>query len=126
MLSFNWAAAQLRNSLGNLWNAPITGTQSRWTVSLGSQQILQTAYAQIPDHGFSGWLQETVQFIYNGPTGLAALSFLADGSPFGLPPAALLGNVSLLSNVPEPATISLMSGSLLGLLAFSRRKKKRT
>lgn len=120
-LSFGWAAAQFREVGGLLFNGP---TMSRWTVSLGSQTVLVTAYESIPDHGFSGWKKESVTFTYNGPTSSAvSLSFLADGAPGGLPPVALLSNVAL-NTVPEPGSLMIVGVGLLASVTVARLRAK--
>jgi hypothetical protein len=52
------------------------------------------------------------------------LSFYAEGTPPGLPPVVLLGDVSVSAS-PEPATCVLVGGILLGLGIARRRLNKR-
>ena len=58
---------------------------------------------------------EYVAFTYHGSGDV--LSFIAEGSPSGLPPVALLDSVSLVgpSPTPEPGTLLLAASGLLGL-----------
>jgi hypothetical protein len=51
------------------------------------------------------------------------LSFLAVGTPAGLPPFSLLDGVTMTAAVPEPATWGMLAAGL-GLVAFARRKAK--
>jgi hypothetical protein len=66
----------------------------------------------------NGWQKQTMTFTANATT--VALNFLAEGTPEGQPPFALLSGVSVEA-VPEPLTII---GTLLGgTAAFKIRKK---
>lgn len=112
VLSYYWAAAQYTDRTG-----PI---ESGFTVMLGSQMLVDGTigtglYASIPSQGFSGWIPEYVAFTYHGSGDV--LSFIAEGSPSGLPPVALLDSVSLVgpSPTPEPGTLLLAASGLLGL-----------
>jgi hypothetical protein len=111
VLSYYWAAAQFTDSTGS--------TDTGWTVTLGNQLLVSGypggLYASIPSEGFSGWLPESIQFTYTGPSNTSEiLNFLAAGNPTGRPPVALLDSVSL-SSVQEPAPLSLV---MIGLLAL--------
>jgi hypothetical protein len=72
----------------------------------------QTQYTPVIDltsEGFSGWTQLTMTFT---PTSTSeTLSFLAIGTPGGVPPLALLDGVSL-SDIPEPASWALLVSGL--------------
>lgn len=68
----------------------------------------------------TGWTQEALTFTADAST--QVLSFLAVGTPNGLPPFALLSGVSVNAvTVPEPFTII---GTLIGGTAAFRLKKK--
>jgi hypothetical protein len=116
-VSFWWAASQQEFFNG--------ATQSQWQVSLGSQ-TQSTAFASIPNHGFSGWMSQS--FTYTATNSSEVLSFFANGSP-QVPPFALLDGVTLNANssVPEPGTITLMATGLMGAIGAVRRyqSKKR-
>ena len=59
--------------------------------------------------------------------GTAVLTFLAwgdNGSTTNLPPTVFLEGVNTVVSTPEPATLSLMGVGLLGLGAFSLRRRR--
>jgi hypothetical protein len=81
-------------------------------------------YAAARQSGFNGWKYETLSF--QATSSSEALSFLAEGTPNGVPPFALLDGVSL-NLAPEPGTWTLFAFGILGAfakLAYSRRKIK--
>nr|WP_229262497.1 PEPxxWA-CTERM sorting domain-containing protein [Duganella radicis] len=51
------------------------------------------------------------------------MSFLAVGTPAGVPPFSLLDGVSLTAAVPEPETWAML-GLGLGLIGFTARRRK--
>ena len=87
-------------------------------VSFGNQ-TQTTAILNNASHGFTGW--QTTTFTFTAQTANDVLSFLALGTPAGLPPFVLLDGVTGTA-VPEAATIGLM-GLGLGLVAVARRRK---
>jgi hypothetical protein len=100
-VSFYWAASQQYT-----FDGPTT---QQLQVSLGSE-TQSTAVINLPDQGFSGWIQQT--FTFTADSSSDELSFLASGAP-AVPPFLLLSDVSLMdSSVPEPGTMSLL---LVGL-----------
>ncbi|MEW5685191.1 MAG: PEPxxWA-CTERM sorting domain-containing protein [Pseudomonadota bacterium] len=102
-LSFDWAGAQQYGWTGE--GEAADGIN--WTVALGDQQFM-TATIHNPEKGFIPWRNQTFTFTPTSST--AVLGFIAHG-PVGVPPFALLDNVSLRSAtaaVPEPATWALM------------------
>jgi hypothetical protein len=110
-LTFYWAGAQQSG-----FNGPTT---DQWEVSLGSQ----TQYTPVIDlvsNGFSGWSKVTMTFTATSTS--EVLSFLAIGTPSGVPPFALLDGVSL-SDIPEPASWVLMVSSLAGLVGYMRWRR---
>jgi hypothetical protein len=113
VVSFYWAAAQQ-----NGFNGP---TYDQWQVSLGGQ-TLDTATVDIPSHGFSGWMYQTLTFTATSSSEL--LSFYANGGPPGVPPFALLDGVSMMA-VPEPSTWAMMLIGFggLGVAAYRSRRK---
>jgi hypothetical protein len=114
-LSFDWAGAQFTDGTG--------ATTEQYQVSLGSD----TQYTSIVDNasqGFTGWMGATMTFTATNST--EALSFFALGTPAGIPPTALLSDVSLTAVVPEPSSLVLVSIGTLGLLVIGLRRRAMT
>ena len=109
-VSFYWGAAQQSGYNGD--------TTDMWTVSLGNQSFA-TPIETIPSHGFSGWHLQT--FEYTATSNTEVLSFLAKGTPEGVPPFALLDGVSM-KPVPEAGTVVSMFIGILMMGAFVRRR----
>lgn len=112
-LSFYQAAGQQAG-----YNGPTT---ERWQVSLGTQSQLSPQY-QLASHGVGDWQQVTMTFLATAST--ETLSFLAMGTPNGVPPMVFLDGVSL-TDVTEPATLALlgMGVGALGLINARRRRQ---
>lgn len=114
-VEFDWAAAQQFSFNGD--------TTEKWIVSLGSQSISTATYAN-PNHGFSGWMHEKIVFTAQNTSDV--LSFLAVGTPDGLPPFSLLDGVSANAvAVPEAATWAMMIAGF-GLVGFAARRRRAT
>lgn len=111
LVSFYWAGAQ---------QAGFNGLNTeQFRVSLGSQNQF-TPVLQNANHGFTGWRQETMTFV---PTSTSeVLSFLAIGTPNGVPPFSLLDGVSM-TNSPEPASWALLCLTFAGFGGLSLRCK---
>ncbi len=109
-VSFYWAGAQQQGYDGK--------TTEAWQVSLGDQtkttEVLKNA-----SHGFTGWQRTTLSFVVTSAT--EVLSFLAIGTPGGVPPFSLLDGVSI-TEVPEPASLALL-GAGLGLAGLMTRRR---
>jgi hypothetical protein len=112
ILSFYWAAAQQSGFNG--------ATTEQWQVSLGPQ-TQTTAVLPNVNHGFTGWMHQT--FTFTASTASEALSFLAIGTPAGVPPFALLDGVSLTAATPEPGSLTLMLAGL-GLVGLGVLRSK--
>ena len=87
-------------------------TTEAWYVSLGGGPSVMTPILNNMSHGFTGWQKETIALTANGSSDV--LSFLAYGTPSGVPPFTLLADVSLVA-APEPS--SVVAGGLV-LLAL--------
>jgi hypothetical protein len=113
-LSFYWAGAQQ-----NGFDGPNT---EQWAVSFGSQEQ-DTVVLNNADHGFTGWQFQTFTFTADNTSDL--LSFLAVGTPNGVPPFSLLDGVTLndTSSTPEPGTVILVVGGLMAALGARRLKR---
>jgi hypothetical protein len=111
-LTFDWAADQLEGRHGQ--------TTEQLQVSLGSQ-TQSTSVVIDPSESATLWQQVTMTFT---PTtsGSEVLSFLSIGTPDGLPPMALLDNVSL--TIPEPATWGLMLVGVAAVGASLRMRRR--
>lgn len=118
-LSFWWAAGQYYLFDG--------ATTSQFRVTFGDE-VQTTEVLSVANHGFEAWRQVEMIFTATGVDQL--LSFLAIGTPSGLPPVALLDGVSLTETydapapVPLPAALPLLAGGVAGL-AFLRRKRRK-
>ena len=119
-VSFYYAGAQQYN-----WSGANT---EAWQVSLGGS-TQETPVLSNQSHGFTGWQQETLTF--TATSNSEVLSFLAKGTPDGVPPFVLLDGVSLIDVTPPPATTPLpaalffVAPALAGVFGFSRRKQNK-
>ena len=107
-LQFWQAAAQQRG---------LTGPQTEWwDVSFGTDTISSTVMSNA-SKGFVPWSQQKLTFTAH--TTSQVLTFLAMGTPSGLPPVVLLDGVSLVT--PEPGSFLLLGGGLLSLIVVKKR-----
>lgn len=98
-------------------------TTDAWKVSFGNESQTSTVLTN-PTHGFTGWVSQTMNFTATGTSQL--LSFLAVGTPTGLPPVSLLDGVSMVDTVPaipEPQTWALMLAGI-GAIGVALRKRR--
>ena len=113
-LTFEWGAAQQAGFTGD--------TTAGWQVSFGNQ-IVTTGQIANPSKGFQPWRAQSFDFTAHSTS--QVLSFLALGTPSGLPPFALLDTVELndtgIVATPEPAGIALIGLGVLGIAAARRR-----
>jgi hypothetical protein len=133
VVTFDWAAGQQSGFDG--------ATTERWLVSLDDQALSSnignyanptlnaftqsTEVVNNPNHGFQPWRSASMTFAAQGTTQI--LSFLAVGTPTGVPPFSLLDNVSLQDAVPEPASwVMMIAGFGLTGAAMRRRKTHAT
>ena len=115
VVSFDWAAAQ---QFG--YDGPNT---EQWQVSFGNSSQLTSVFSNA-DHGFGGWWHEAFTFTANGTSEL--LSFLAIGTPPGVPPFSLLDGVSVHAAVPEPSSFALSALGVIGLGVVRMRRRSKT
>ena len=112
-VSFWWAGAQQSGFTG--------ATTEQWQVSLGAQ-TQSTVVLNNASHGFTGWQSQS--FTYTATSSSEVLSFLAVGTPAGVPPFSLLDGVTLNANstTPEPGTLVMLGSGLLGGMGVLRSK----
>jgi hypothetical protein len=118
-----WTAnAQFRDGNGqNFSGASI----SQLLVSLGPDNQ-SSPLVPIASHGFSGW--QHIDLIFTARSNSELLTFLANSTTPGLPPAALLDGVTLnqVTAVPEPTSLWLTAAGLLGLgVVYLRQRRAR-
>ncbi len=112
-VQFYWAGAQQYTYNGT--------TTEGWQVSLGSS-TLSTGTIPNANHGFTGWQLSTMDFVASATS--ETLSFLALGTPNGLPPFALLDGVSM-QVAPEPGTFALIGLGLVAIPLGARLRRRR-
>ena len=116
-LGFWWGGAQQAGFNGE--------TTEQWQVTFGSQ-TQSTAVLTNVDQGFTGWQRQTFDFVASSASEL--LSFLAIGTPSGIPPFVLLDGVTLdaaATAVPEPGMLALLGIGLIGIPALRKLRNKR-
>jgi hypothetical protein len=113
-VSFYWATGQ---------QIPYTGAATTdLQVSLGGQEITTNAITN-PGLVVTPWVLDSLTFTATAAT--ESLSFLADGSPGGVPSFALLDGVTVSSPTaptPEPSSLILLGTGLAGIAGVLRRK----
>jgi hypothetical protein len=112
-LSFDFGGAQQNNRNG--------ATTEQLDVSFGGSEF-DTPVLNDASHGFTGWQTETTTFVATSTS--ETLSFLAVGTPAGIPPMSLLSNVSLTST-PEPSSLALLATGLFGVSGLVRSRLKK-
>lgn len=114
VISFYQASGQQSNRDG--------ATTERWRVQLGNQSQLSTLM-NTPNHGSVGWMSQSLTFTAAATSDL--LSFIAVGTPNGVPPFVFLDGVGIreVAN-PEPASMFLLGSALIGLAVLRKRRAK--
>jgi hypothetical protein len=116
-VAFYWATGQ---------QFPYTGSaQTFLEVSLGAQEISTNTITN-PGQTVTPWVLDTLTFTATAAT--ESLSFMADGSPGGVPSFALLDGVTVsspTSPTPEPGSLILLGTGLAGIAGVLRRKLSR-
>lgn len=118
LVSFEWAAAQQTNFFG-----PTTESWEVYLTNSANSQIanFQTATLNNPEKGFQPWRNES--FSFTATEASHVLTFFANGGPSGLPPFALLDNVSVVDAVPEPSTWAMLVAGF-GLVGAAARRRR--
>ena len=112
-VQFDFARAQYKDRTGD--------TSDNLFVTFGTD-TQSTGSASNPSQGFTGWFHQNYTFTATSVS--QVLSFLAVGTPTGLPPVVLLDGVSVTENtVPEPAMLGLMGLGLAGFAAARLRRR---
>jgi hypothetical protein len=113
VVTFDWATGQLQSRTG--------ATTDNVKVTLGGQSFT-TQTVNNASQGSTPWLQQS--FLYTATSATETLTFLAQGTPTGLPPMVALDGISVVA-APEPASIAVMGSGLI-LLGFFYRRQRRT
>jgi hypothetical protein len=111
LVAFYWATGQLQSRSG--------ATTDTVDVTLGNQSY-NTPVVADASASSTPWISQT--FLYTATSTTETLSFLAQGTPTGLPPMVALDGVSVTA-APEPASIALL-GAGLGVLGLVYRRRK--
>ncbi len=118
-LTFNYAGAQQLE-----FDGPTTEGFQFGLEGMGINQQTQTL--NNVNHGFTGWQTQTFNFVATQASD--TLYFLAQGTPAGQPPFALLDSVSLIGGfgtvptAPEPATWAMMLIGF-GIVGLNMRRR---
>ena len=90
----------------------------QWIVSFGSQ-TQATPILSNSSEGFTTWYYQTFTFTADGTSDV--LSFVAKGTPNGVPPFVLLDGVGVTA-APEPGSLLLLGSAVLGFGGLLRRR----
>jgi hypothetical protein len=111
LLTFSWFTGQLQSRSG--------ATTDNIAATLGNQTFT-TQTVSDPSQSSTPWLTQT--FLYRATATTETLTFLAQGTPSGLPPMVGLDGVSVVA-APEPASIALFGTAVAALGFFYRRRR---
>ena len=95
-------------------------TTEQWQVSFGGSTKTSTLMNNL-SHGAVGWNKQSLNFIAGSATDV--LSFVALGTPNGVPPFVLLDGVSVTAT-PEPSTNLLIGLGLIALPMLTKMLRK--
>jgi Protein of unknown function (DUF642)/PEP-CTERM motif len=109
-VSFDYAGAQQSTRTGP--------TTEQLVVGLGGQ-TQSTPILMNASEGFTGW--QTDSFTFTATSTSEVLSFLAVGTPAGVPPFTLLDGISV-TQTPEPQSLVLFATGLIGVSGLVRRR----
>jgi hypothetical protein len=112
LLTFSWATGQLQSRSG--------ATTDNIKVTLGNQSFTTQTIADASESS-TPWLTQT--FLYTASSSTETLTFLAQGTPSGLPPMVALDGISLVA-APEPASLAVFA-TALGVLGFFYRRARK-
>jgi Protein of unknown function (DUF642)/PEP-CTERM motif len=112
-VTFDWATGQLQSRSG--------ATTDNVNVSFGNQNFTTQTISDASQSS-TPWLQQS--FLYTATSATETLTFLAQGTPTGLPPMVALDGISVVQT-PEPASITVMATGLALLGFFYRRRQRR-
>jgi hypothetical protein len=110
-VTFDWATGQLQSRSG--------ATTDNVKVSFGGQSYTTQTISNASGSS-TPWLQQS--FLYTATSTTETLTFLAQGTPTGLPPMVALDGISVVQT-PEPASIAVMGSGLMLLGYFYRRRR---
>ena len=99
-------------------------TTEAFQVSLSDGTTTQNDTTGVLDdfsHGFTGWHYTEVDFVPTSAT--ETLSFLAKGTPDGVPPFSLLDGISIVQVTPEPSSLALLGTGVLAIGGLLRRRR---
>jgi len=111
-LSFYQAAGQQNGKTG--------ATTEQWQVTFGTQTLDSTLQSN-PSEDFQPWTLQTMTFKATSTSQI--LSFLALGTPNGVPPMVFLDGVSMAQVVPEPSSLAIAGLGLCALLVARRLRR---
>jgi hypothetical protein len=104
-------------------------TTEQWQVTFGSQTMDSTLMTDA-SNDFVPWAQQTMTF--TATSTYQYLTFMALGTPDGVPPIVMLADVSLNgvppsvpTSAPEPSTVGLFAFGLAGIILGGARMRKR-
>ena len=116
---FYYAGAQQFNFDGpttEAFQVSLTDGSSNTTESHSTAVLSNTS------HGFTGWHYTYLDFT---PTSTSeTLTFLAMGTPSGVPPFSLLDGISVVQVTPEPGTLALLGTGIMAVGGLVRRRRR--